>query len=317
MSDAPLPPAPDYRVRAGALHFLQTEGPRRFVVNFSLVYAAAYFLIQAFSMWTQGPVYEIYLRACTENGCDFTPYMDELQAISARTNLFSLILVPFGYAIWVVFEGSSQRRYMRAEGFTLKLGADEGRLAVVGLIWFALLIAGYFALLFIGVIPAVIAGMLFGMAGAIAAAALAVCGALLLALYFFARLSAASALTVRDRTIRFFESWRLTRGTGFRLMGSYLILFVSWAMVSLAGYAVLIGVGYALVQPALQGGDMSVADAVTQAVRQPAFLGPMALITFGMMVAYGVFAHAFGGPAAALVKRETLLGNGAITGTFD
>ena len=218
-------------LKGATTHFLHSQGPRGFLLRFVLVYAVLTLVLQGVGVWTQAPVYELYLRAIAGNDGDITPYADELSARSFRANIGALILLPFSLALWVLFEAASQRRYLRAEGFSLKLGADEGRLAVVGLIWFALLIAGYLALVLGAVIPGVIVGLAVGAAaGALLGGGIFLIG-LVAALYLFARLSPAAPLTIRDRQIRFFESWNLTRGHGWSLAGSYFVLFAVFTLV--------------------------------------------------------------------------------------
>lgn len=298
-------------------HFLHTEGPRGFLLRFALVYAVVTLVLQVVGVWTQAPVYEIYLRAIVENDGDITPNTDELSAQSFRANIGSLILLPFSLALWVLFEAASQRRYLRAEGFSLKLGADEGRLAVVGLIWFALLIAGYFALALGAIIPGVIAGLVAGAAvGALLGGGIFLIG-LVVALYLFARLSPAAPLTIRDRQIRFFESWNLTKGHGWSLAGSYFALFAVFTLVSLLLYGVMFFLAFVLVAPAIDSsaGDET-ANAVLSVVAQPAFWGPMAFVMLLVLMVFGAFAHALGGPAAWVVRQETYQGGTAITETF-
>lgn len=304
-------------LKGATTHFLHSQGPRGFLLRFVLVYAVLTLVLQGVGVWTQAPVYELYLRAIAGNDGDVTPYADELSARSFRANIGALILLPFSLALWVLFEGASQRRYLRAEGFSLKLGADEGRLAVVGLIWFALLIAGYLALALGAVIPGVIVGLAVGAAaGALLGGGIFLIG-LVAALYLFARLSPAAPLTIRDRQIRFFESWNLTRGHGWSLAGSYFALFAVFTLVSVVLYAVLFFLAFVLVAPAIgsSAGDET-ANAVLSGMAQPAVWAPMAFVMLLVLMVFGAFAHALGGPAAWIVRQEAYQGGTAITDTF-
>ena len=304
-------------LKGATTHFLHSQGPRGFLLRFVLVYAVLTLVLQGVGVWTQAPVYELYLRAIAGNDGDITPYADELSARSFRANIGALILLPFSLALWVLFEAASQRRYLRAEGFSLKLGADEGRLAVVGLIWFALLIAGYLALVLGAVIPGVIVGLAVGAAaGALLGGGIFLIG-LVAALYLFARLSPAAPLTIRDRQIRFFESWNLTRGNGWSLAGSYFALFAVFTLVSVVLYAVLVFLAFVLVAPAIDSsaGDET-ANAVLSVMAQPAFWAPMAFVMLLVQLVFGAFAHALGGPAAWMVRQEAYQGGTAITETF-
>ena len=304
-------------LKGATTHFLHSQGPRGFLLRFVLAYAVLTLVLQGVGVWTQAPVYELYLRAIAGNDGDITPYADELSARSFRANIGALILLPFSLALWVLFEAASQRRYLRAEGFSLKLGADEGRLAVVGLIWFALLIAGYLALVLGAVIPGVIVGLAVGAAaGALLGGGIFLIG-LVAELYLFARLSPAAPLTIRDRQIRFFESWNLTRGHGWSLAGSYFALFAVFTLVSVVLYAVLFFLAFVLVAPAIgsSAGDET-ANAVLSVMAQPAFWAPMAFVMLLVQLVFGAFAHALGGPAAWMVRQEAYQGGTAITETF-
>lgn len=304
-------------LKGATTHFLHSQGPRGFLLRFVLVYAVLTLVLQGVGVWTQAPVYELYLRAIAGNDGDITPYADELSARSFRANIGALILLPFSLALWVLFEAASQRRYLRAEGFSLKLGADEGRLAVVGLIWFALLIAGYLALVLGAVIPGVIVGLAVGAAaGALLGGGIFLIG-LVAALYLFARLSPAAPLTIRDRQIRFFESWNLTRAHGWSLAGSYFVLFAVFTLVSVVLYAVLFFLAFVLVAPAIgsSAGDET-ANAVLSGMAQPGFWAPMAFVMLLVLMVFGAFAHALGGPAAWIVREEAYPGGTAITDTF-
>jgi hypothetical protein len=54
-------------LKGATTHFLHTEGPRGFLLRFALVYAILTLVLQAVGVWTQAPVYELYLRAIVEN----------------------------------------------------------------------------------------------------------------------------------------------------------------------------------------------------------------------------------------------------------
>lgn len=304
-------------LKGAATHFLRTEGPRGFLFRFALVYAVFALILQAISLWTQAPVYEIYLRAFTENDGDISPYMDEMNAVSMQTNLASLVMLPISLALWVLFEAASQRRYIRAEGFRLALGADEGRLAVVGLIWVALLVVGYLGLLFAALIPGLIVGLVAGGPLGFVVGGIVFLAGFVIALYLFARLSAASALTMRDNQIRFFESWQLTKGHGWRLAGSYFLLFAAFLILSLIVYGLVIFVGFALLAPAIDSSAGSeTANAVLSVMGTPSFWAPISLLMFLVLMMQSVFSHALGGPAALVVRRRTVEGGMTLTDTF-
>lgn len=305
----------DYSFGRATFHFLHTDGPRGFLLRFVLTYAAVSFILQGISFWLQGPVYEIYLRGCLENRCDFMPYLDEINAASMRSNLATLMILPLTLGIWVIFEAASQRRYIRSEGFRLALGADEGRLAIVALIWAALLIAGYFAIVLGAVIPGLIIGLVLGAEAGAIVGLLAFLAGLGIGLWLFARLSAASALTVRDEQIRFFESWNLTKGHGGGLTLSYILLLLIFMVIMILGYAASFLFALALLSPVLAESTGN-SDAISEAIRQPGFWMPLSLSFLPVLGLMSLMAHAFGGPAAWIVRQQTARGGTAISDTF-
>lgn len=305
----------DYQFWPATFHILHADGPRGFILRFVLAYAAVMLVTQAFAMWLQGDVYRIYIEACIENGCDFGLYVDEINEATMRSNLASIIMIPFYLAWWCLFEAASQRRYVRGERFRLAIGADEGRLAIVGMIWFALLIAGYFALIFGAAIPGLIVGLIAGAAAGVIIGVLMFLAGLGVALWLFARLSPAGSLTIRDQQIRFFEAWSLTRGHGGAMAMSYFILFAGFLLAMAVGYAVMILVALALLAPAMEASPGS-ADAVFAAMRQPRFWIPVALAMLPLGLIYGAFVHAMGGPAAWLVRHGSPGSASSVSQTF-
>jgi hypothetical protein len=304
-------------IPAAATLFLHTEGPGGFLLRFALVYAALAMVMQIVSIWFQAPVYEVYLRAFIENDGDIMPYMDELNAASSQANVILLLILPLSLALWVMFEAASQRRYIRAEGFRLALGADEGRLALVGLIWIALLIAGYFILVFAAMIPGVIVGLVAGAPAGMTVGLGAFLAGSAVALWLYARLSPASALTIRDRDLRFFEAWTLTKGHGRRIAASYLLIYITFLIGTLIAYGIMIFAGMAILSPVLASGSgASAADAVLAVIGQPGFWGPMLFFLFLVLMMFGVGAHALGGPAAWIVRHQTRVSGSGITDTF-
>lgn len=292
-----------FSVSNAVTHFLWTPGPRGFLLAFVLAYSVVSLAAQALSLFFQAETYAIYVRVFTEGGGDITPYVDEINDASMLANLGSLVLLPVTLLIWTVFEAASQRRYIRGEGFGLRIGADEGRLAVVALIWIALLIAGYIGLMMIVLVPFGIGALLGGVGvGGVLAGLFALAG-LIGMVWLFARLSPAGALTIRDQQIRFFEAWRVTRSCSGRLFASYVILLLMIAVINMIGFGLLLVLGLAILSPVLSGGDVQ-ADAVLAGMGQPGFWIPMALGGLVMTGVAAVAAHAFAGPATLAAKTD-------------
>lgn len=307
--------APDFSLGNAITHFTKTGGPRGFLLPFMLSYAALGLVSQAMSLWIQRDVYAVYVRMVIEGG-DITSYTDELNRASMQANLGTLLMLPVAFLFWVVFEAASQRRYMRGEGFRLQVGADEGRLAVVALVWCALFVAFYLGLIITMLVPLGI-GMLTGGA-AVAVVLMIVCvfGALAVMLWLVARLSPAAALTIRDRQIRVFEAWAVTRGKGGQLFLAYLILMIAIGLIQMIGYGFLFLIGYLMFAPQIDGGSLS-ADAVLAMMAGPGFLGPMMALGFGMLMMVAATAHIFGGPAALAARTDPgWSGEAGVAGAF-
>lgn len=301
-------------------HFTKTDGPRGFLWKFALAYAALACLMQVFSVFLQWPIYEAYIQLFTGDG-DFDRYVTQMEHIPMSTSLAGLLTLPLGILLWVMFEGANQRRYMRGAGFGLRIGADEGRLLLVGLIWIALFIGMYivfavalivpfgvgFALKSDGVVPAILLGLVL------------IPGVLLLFLWLSARLSAAAALTVRDRQIRFFESWRITRGKGWTIIGAWIVLGLIAMLVMIVFYLLLFALGAGLLSaqvPDLLDGRAP-DDEIMAAVMSPVFWGPMLVVVLAFAVAQSMLMHVFSGPAALAARTDPEWVSAGTLGEFD
>ncbi|MFN3314100.1 MAG: hypothetical protein ACK46Q_11615 [Hyphomonas sp.] len=292
-----------FSISNAVTHFLWTPGPRGFLLAFVLAYMVMSLASQALSLFFQAETYAIYVRVFTEGGGDIAPYVDEINEASMLGSLGSLVLLPVALLAWTVFEAASQRRYIHGEGFRLRVGADEGRLAVVALIWIALLIAGYIGLLIIVLVPFGIGALLGGVGVGGVLAGLFTLAGLIAMVWLFARLSPAGALTIRDQQIRFFEAWRVTRFCSGRLLASYLLLLLIIAVINIIVFGLLLVLGLAILSPVLSGSDVQ-ADAVFAAMGQPGFWMPMALGGLVLTAIAAVVAHAFAGPAALAAKTD-------------
>ena len=125
----------------------------------------------------------------------------------------------------------------------LRIGADEVRLVLLRLIYFCFLVVGVFAAL-------VVSGIVTGVASLVGSAAQALVGAASslfcagVLIYVCVRLSLAPVATFAERRLAIFESWRLTRGQFWPMLGAYalalcciaviglLVLFLFWAVAS-------------------------------------------------------------------------------------
>ncbi|WP_273186519.1 hypothetical protein [Hyphomonas adhaerens] len=301
-------------------HFTKTGGPAGFLWKFALAYAVLACLVQAVSIILQWPIYEAYVQMFAGGG-DLDRYAEDLENISVGTSLSGLLVMPLGILLWVAFEGANQRRYMRGDGFGLRISADEGRLLLVGLIWIALFIGMYIGFAVTLLIP-VLAGLAIGSDGiglAVLLGIVLMLGYILLVLWLSARLSAAAALTVRDRQIRFFESWRVTRGKGWTIVGSWSVLGLIAIVVLILFYLLLAALGIGLLSaqvPGLMDGDAA-EGAIVGAVASPMFWAPMLVVVLAFSVAQSTLMHIFSGPAALAARTDPEWVSAGTIGEFD
>lgn len=282
-------------------HFRKTSGPTGFLLKFVLTFLLAQLVLQGIGLFVNLPVYAVYIEMFAN---DLPPeeLADRLTEASNKSGMFSLLMTPLSLLMWMVFEGTSQRRYMRGEGFRLRLGNDEWRLLVVGLLWLAIIFAIYIVFaLFVGAPLLIGAVMQSRSAMQIAIAISGVMGLIGLVgvMYIVARLSPAAALTVRDETIRFFEAWKITRGRVGTLICANLVLLI----VSMIGMLVFYGTVIAMViwrfAPAFEG------DAeIGLLASQPGFWVPVTGLCIAWLAFMAAMQHIMGGPAALAAKDD-------------
>lgn len=302
-------------------HFQKTDGPKGFVWKFGLAYGLAVVLLQVISFWLIGPMYAAMFDP------DLIGNDAAMEAALAESigqiMIGYLVITVLGVLLWMMFEAASQRRYMRGEGFALRLGADEFRLFVVALIWVGIAIALYIGMLIAVVVPFAAVAATGGEEGVILGALLMfvlMIAYSVFALWFCAKFSAASALTIRDRSIEFGRSWRVTRGKAWTIVGSWIVLMLIMMVIAMVLYFVLIVAMFAAIFPAVSGMDPSEAEDpafVFSMILSPAFLLPAAIVGVGYAFLQGVFLHVMGGPAALAARTDPDWADGAgLTETF-
>lgn len=248
--------------------------------------------------------------------------IDESDPYAMFSVLFGIMapLIPWGIAAsigyWViraVFEAASQRRYIRDERFSLRLGADELRMMVVLLLWWLLytvtfglpvlyIFNGIMGIFEIGIdeiseeelarkmIPLVFGGM----------------GLMLLFMPLYAflatRLAPCFAMTIKDRKIVFLDAWNVSRGRFWPILGAFLILSVGGGIVSSVITQVL---QLIVLMPFM--GNMEDAQSGGEAFRiifSAAFLVPMAIYLYASWFMSGLLLHFTGGPAAFAARHD-------------
>jgi hypothetical protein len=158
------------------------------------------------------------------------------------------LYVAVAYPLWLVFQSAFTAAVYRCvlaaaheeKRLYLTLGRDEMRLFALNLINGAIIAGFLFVAFFIVLIAGVGAAEVAGALGTIAFVALV--GA---AIYVGVRLSLAGPATCAQGRLVVFESWSMTQGHFWRLLGAYLLAMFLAVIVFLAllvGFVVILGV---------------------------------------------------------------------------
>ncbi|MFT5775430.1 hypothetical protein [Hyphomonas sp.] len=229
-------------------------------------------------------------------------------------------LMPWGIAasigawvMWAVFEAASQRRYVRDERFSVRLGSDELRMMAVGFFWSLLYLACFglpaLSLLngILGVLELAAGGMSENELGRrVIPVVFGGMGLMLLAfpayVFFATRLSPCFAMTIKDRKIVFFDAWNVSRGRFWPILGAYLIIaIVGGIIVGAVGRAFEM----AILSRSISGvGNVQTSDDAIRLLFSPAVLVPIGLYTFVRMFLSALLQHFSGGPAAFAARHD-------------
>lgn len=232
----------------------------------------------------------------------------EAMAMLGKLGPMYALLVPLGLGVIAVWSAAVYRVVLRpGEGGLgyMRLGGDELRLALLMFIYILLAMAFVFAVTFVAGLLSVFAASAGGPVGGLLAFLIGV-GALCLFVYMSVRLSLAGPQTFAERRLRLFDSWRLTKGSFWRLFGAYLLALVLAIVVVLLGMVI-----YAATAAVLTGGNL---EAVGR-VFQPDMTSVASYFTPAMMI-YAVFGAFLGAVqnaviyAPAAVAYRSLVGGG-------
>lgn len=174
---------------------------------------------------------------------------------------FYALMIPVGLAVLAVFSAAAYRVVLRPGddryGY-LRVGPDEGRIVLLMLVYFALVVGFTFVVtLVVGLLSAG-AMAVGGPAGALLGV---VIGLAAMGLFIFVgvRLSLAGPMTFAEGRLRIFESWKLTRGNFWRLLGAYVLAVILMLVVFLLALII-----FAAVATLAMGGDMATVGKVFQ-----------------------------------------------------
>lgn len=198
----------------------------------------------------------------------FGPTLAEMEAISQQGSedpaealamlqklapLYTL-MIPAGLLVIAVTSAAVYRVVLRPSdsrfGY-LRLGRDELRLALLMLVYLVLAVGFTF-------VVTLVAGLLAAGAGALGGAAGTLLGVLIglatlgFIVFVAVRLSLAGPMTFAERRLRVFESWSVTRGNFWRLLGAYVLAIVLALIVALLALVIYVALAAVTV-----GGDLS------------------------------------------------------------
>lgn len=301
-----------------AFHFARTDGPPGFIWKYLACFGIGALLLMAVGYYAFQPLFGAYAEL-------FSSIMDPSISERAAEEAFSnALLASFGQvalgmlvfmlvfaAFWSVMEAAILRRYIRDEGFSLKFGADELRMLVVGVIWYLSFMGMYlvFILAMMGLI-APVATMAQDNPGLIALWTIIVVPALSIVwLYVVVRLSPAGAMTIRDRKVTFFSAWGLTKGRFWPTLGAFAVLGLILYLIAMVIYMV---VGFTLIGSIFSAMDFSSGEpdpeAILAALASSGTMTGLAIGYFLMLLMQGFSQYAWAGVPALVAKTDPRIG---------
>ncbi|MEM5517816.1 hypothetical protein WNY37_12735 [Henriciella sp. AS95] len=297
------------------LHFARANGPRGFVWQYLLAYALGAVLLAAVGYMLFRPLFNIWFDVFIDVASGGSEAEMERRFVRRITEIvgwlvFSYVaMIVLTILLWSVFEAAIQRRYVREEGFRVRLGADEFRLIAVGFIWAAFTVIGQFVTM---IVTAMIASPIVNVVDNEAGGALVIVAGFFLFgfawLWIAVRLSPASAMTIRDGRITFFGAWGATRGRFWSLLGAYIVLMIViwiafyaiWTVIGAAVIAMLTNQIAALEQAASENNPLKLFTLVMSFD----VLGPMTMAFLTGLLSQGFFIYMWAGPAALAAKTD-------------
>ena len=288
--------------------------PWMFGLSFAAIYVALFLVIGLFS-WQSIAEWFLALQQL-ENDPNPAPEEALGAVFGGLGRLLPLLLVAsvLGWVIWAMFEVASQKRYLFGQSFSLGFGGDEVRMMIVGLLWalmsFAIfLIPGVLIFSAFGVLMGadLSGGMDDQTAGRFIGYFFSGFGLMFLFFILYAfiatRLAPCFALTVKEREIRFFDAWTVSRGRFWPILGAYVIIAIVVSVVS----QIVSMLAQFMLMPMLmtlpQEGNPPVEE-LAAVFLSPGFIIPMALIYFVLLFVQGLTQHFVGAPAALAARHD-------------
>jgi hypothetical protein len=218
------------------------------VVGWTVAVVVAVLAPAALCFLAMGPTFaDLIQTAMAQQGGDPSPeMMQRMFAAQSGMTAFNMLFWLWGSFVKAVFCAAVFRAVLTPERSAwayLRIGSRELWLTLLLLVEQVLaMIAIFVVALIVAVVVAVVAvgGGESGKAAAVATAVVGGVGAAGVLLWVALRLSMAAPMTFVDNQFRLFESWSLTKGQGWRLLGVALLLIVFiFGMEILVGGVVL------------------------------------------------------------------------------
>lgn len=316
----------NFRVGDAAFHIFRVRAGNGFIWKYALAYACVALITYGLSFYIYAPVYADYISIFASANTD-DPFELNRRILALneehrlRMLLSYLVALPAGLAFWACFDAAGQRRYMRGEGFSLRVGNDEFRLLGVGLLYWLCVMGAYFAgAVLVVVVGMIVYGIMQGGSGGggvlVLLPILAGLTMLFAILWVGLRLSPAAALTIRDEKFKFSEAWKLTKGHFWQLLGANLILWVIFGIVFVTAYGAFMAWAFAHVMGAAGGSGLE-AETVLNIISQPGFIGVAGGFFLVIMLLQGVIMHAVQGPPAWLALNDPANPQTGVEAHFD
>ena len=307
-----------FSFNSALMHFNNARGPSGFTWKFAAAYALVYLVLLAIFGGLWAALFGATYWELTVNPTA-SPDLGPLLAMIFG----SLLFVPAFLIFWAVFESAALRRYVRAEGFSLKFGADEFRMIGVILLWMVFGILAYIVsgAIFFGAFGALVYfaqdNLPITILGGIVMVALGIAIGCFF-LYWAVRLSPAGAVSIRDKKLKFLSAKSATKGRFWPMFGAFVIVYLVIYAAQFVLQMVIMGVsfGVAFSNPdVIEGDDFEAFLSL--------FLNPVTLtlsIVLGLAyLAFNAMVHyAWAGiPARAAVTDPTWGGDLSTADTFD
>ncbi|WP_374569953.1 hypothetical protein [Phenylobacterium sp.] len=183
--------------------------------------------------------------ASSSGAADYETMMSEFKDLAP---VYAIIL-PLGLVMMSIMTAAVYRAVLApsdARLAFLRLGADELRLAALKVVFIFVWAGIAFVVVFLAGAAAALAGVLGGAASRFIGVGIGLF-AVGIMLMVAVRLSLAPVITFAERRISVFESWKLTRGMFWPLLGAYVLAVAAIAVIGLLGMVIFSAVTSAIV----------------------------------------------------------------------